>query len=99
MQIGTMERINQVTAERAELFRLGSNGRRGNPKLKLRVAQLGKEIEALWEQRRQERAGVREGIDLLVDRAYASVYGADFENTVAPPSVGDAEEEAAVVAA
>ena len=99
MQTDTMERINQVSAEKAELFRLGSNGRRRAPELKQRIVQINQEIESLWEQRRQERAGIREGIDLLVDRAYASVYGDDFENAVAPPSVGDAEEEAAVQAA
>ena len=99
MQTDTMERINQVSAEKAELFRLGSNGRRGDLELKQRIAQISREIETLWEQRRQERAGLREGIDLLIDLSYARAYGSDFENAVAPPSVGDAEEEAAILAA
>jgi len=44
-----------------------------------RIEQIDGELDLLWEQRRRERAGRRDGIDLLVHRAYERTYGADYE--------------------
>ena len=94
-----MERLNQLAAERSMLYRLASNGRRGDPAVRRRLAEISLESEALWEQRRRERAGHREGIDLLVDRAYERVYGSNFDEAFAPLHVETAEDAAAALAA
>lgn len=89
----TIDRINQLSAERSELFRRASNGRRGDPVVRDRIAAIDAELATLWQQRRTERAGRREGIDLLVDRSYAQAYGRNYEDAIAPPAVGDEEAE------
>ncbi len=94
----TEDRINQLSAERAKLYRLASNGHRGDEEVHLRIREMSGQIESLWEQRRQERAGTKEGIDLIVQRSYERTYGRGFEDAVAPPRVSE-EEEAAVRAA
>lgn len=94
-----MDRINQLSAERSTLYRLAANGHRADPNVRLRVAQVSRELDALWERRRQERAGRREGIDLLVDRAYERLYGPGFADAVAPPHVSEGEDEALTLAA
>ena len=97
----TEERINELSTERAKLYRLASNGRRGDEEIHLRIRELSSQIESLWEQRRQERAGTKEGIDLIIQRAYERTYGRGFEDAVAPRrvTVEEEEEEAAVQAA
>ena len=95
----TIDRINQLSAERATLFSLASNGHRGDPRVRQQIVQIGGELESLWNVRRQERAGHLEGIDLLVDRSYRQLYGRDYDDAVAPPLVGPEEEHAAAIAA
>lgn len=95
----TMERINQLSAERSRLFGQASNGRRGDPKVLLSIHQLDLELERLWDERRRERAGRRDGIDLLVDRAYEETYGSDYEEAVSPLPVAETAETRLPVAA
>ncbi|MCH8994631.1 MAG: hypothetical protein IH959_06635 [Chloroflexi bacterium] len=95
----TIDRINQLSAERATLFSVASNGLRGDSRVQQQIAQIGSELESLWNVRRQERAGHLEGIDLLVDRSYRRLYGRDYDDAVAPPLVGPEEEHAAAIAA
>ena len=95
----TIVRINKLSAERARLYGLSLNGRSGDPALRQRIGEMSRELERLWEQRRQERAGRREGIDLLIEREYQRLYGTDFEEAVAPLLVAATEDEPAVVAA
>lgn len=95
----TIDRINQLSAERATLFSLASNGHHGDPRVRQQIVQIGGELESLWNVRRQERAGHLEGIDLLVDRSYRQLYGRDYDDAVAPPLVGPEEEHAAAIAA
>ncbi|MDP3769307.1 MAG: DUF2630 family protein [Dehalococcoidia bacterium] len=86
----TIDRINQLSTERSRLYREASNGRRGDPDVIARLRVLDAELQRLWDVRRQERAGRREGIDLLVDRAYADRYGRNYEEAVSPSTVGEA---------
>lgn len=95
----TLDRINQLSAERSKLFSFASNGHLGDPRVRQQIAQIGSELESLWSARRQERAGQREGIDLLVDRSYEQLYGRDYEDAVAPLRVGSEEENAVAIAA
>ena len=95
----TIDRINQLSAERATLFSFTSNGHRGDPRVRQQIAQVSSELESLWNVRRQERAGQREGIDLLVDRSYEQLYGRDFDDLVAPLRVSATEDETATLAA
>jgi hypothetical protein len=99
MTTTTIDRINQLSAERSKLYRMARNGHLGNPDLRRRTDEITRELEILWERRRQERAGRREGIDLLVARAYERLYGSDFDDPVAPLRVGSTEDEAATLAA
>ena len=85
----TIDRINQLSAERARLYREATNGHRGDPEVLVRLHVLDAEIERLWELRRRERAGRRDGIDLLVDRAYEQAYGRRYEDAVSPPKVAE----------
>ncbi len=71
----TIERINQLAAERARLFREATNGHRGDQNVLVRVSVIDQELERLWDQRRIERAGRAEGIDRLIDRQYEQMYG------------------------
>lgn len=83
----TMERINELSAERSRLYRLVDGDRRGDSAVRNRTQEIGREIDALWAERRQERAGQPEGIDLIIDRAYQRIYGPDYDNVVAPQGV------------
>jgi len=47
-------------------------------------------VGAWGDLRRRERVGKLDGVDLLVEKSYAEVYGGDFRDVVAPPAV---EEE------
>ena len=88
----TIERINELSAERGRLYRLAGNGRRGDVAVLRQVKELTQEIDRLWEERRAQRAGRREGIDLLVDRAYQDAYGRSYEETVFPTPVAEPED-------
>lgn len=99
MTTPTMNRINQLSDERAKLYRAALNGRSGDPAIRQRILEMSRELDALWEQRRQERAGHREGIDLLIDRVYEQLYGARYDEAVAPIRVGSAEDETTTIAA
>ena len=87
----TMERINSLSAKRAELYRTATNG--GGAGVRQRIKDVTAELDELWDRRREERVGRLEGIDLLVERSYARVYGSNFQDAVAPPSVSEAEDE------
>jgi len=90
--ISIMERINELSAERGRLYRLAGNGRRGEVDVLRRIKELSQEIDRLWEQRRVERAGRRDGIDLLVDRSYQDAYGRGYEEAVFPTPVAEPED-------
>ena len=95
----TMERIHELSAERSRLYRLVDGDRRRDATVRSRTQDLDREIDALWVERRRERAGQHEGIDLFVDRAYQRIYGPDYDDVVAPHRVDAIEEEKAGVAA
>ncbi len=96
----TIQRINQLSAERSQLYGLAARERRGDPTVRGRTEQIGREIEALWSERRRQRVGRPEGIDRLIDRAYERVYGQGYDDTVAQHRVDATDEdEAAGVAA
>lgn len=78
MESKTLERINELTSERAELFRKAGVGRAGDRTIMTRVHGIDSELEELWELRRRERSGVLEGIDLVIEREYERIYGKDF---------------------
>ncbi len=75
MATTTIDLINQLSAERARLYREASNGHRGDREVLARVHALDAEIGRLWDVRRQEKAVRRDDIDRLVDRAYEETYG------------------------
>ncbi len=81
-----LEHINQLTQERSRLYRL-QDGPRRNPAFRSLIAKISGELEALWNRRRQERAGRREGIDLLIERSYERAYGPGFDDAVSPVTV------------
>ncbi len=95
----TIDRINQLSAERAKLYAQVANGRRGDSAILQRVHEIDAELQSLWDRRRQEKAVRREGIDLLVDRAYEQVYGRGFEDAVAPPRVAESADDRVAAAA
>ena len=97
-QTTTIERINELTAERSKLYRLASNGGR-TPGVMAQIHAISAELERLWELRRQERAGRVEGIDAFIDGQYASIYGRNYEEVMAPPTVGEPEDDKLPVAA
>jgi hypothetical protein len=88
----TMDLINKLSAERSELYRLAGNGRRGDTDIRQRIQDISDELDKLWEQRRKELVGRREGIDGFIDRVYERLYGRDYENAVAPIRVGIDDE-------
>ena len=73
-----MDRINQLNAERAELFRQAGNGRSGDRTIMTRVHAIDAELEELWEERRRERIGRLDGIDFVVEQEYERVYGPEY---------------------
>ncbi len=94
----TMERINCLTAKRAEFYHTALNGG-GGAGVRQRIKSLTTELGELWDRRRTERVGKLEGIDLLVERSYAQLYGSNFQDAVAPPSVSEAEDAAPALVA
>ena len=93
----TMKRINSLSAKRADLYRTALNG--GGAGVRQRIKDVTAELDELWDRRREERVGKLEGIDLLVERSYAQLYGSNFQDAVAPPSVSEAEDEVAALVA
>ena len=87
----TMKRINRLTAKRAECYRAALNGG-GGARVRQRIKSLTAELAELWDRRRTERVGRLEGVDLLVERSYAQLYGKSYQDAVAPPSVSEAED-------
>jgi hypothetical protein len=95
----TIDRINQLSAERTRLYSRAGNGRRGDTALLQLIHDIDAELKDLWERRRQERAGRPEGIDLLVERSYEQAYGRSFDDAVAPvPVAGPADTRLATAA-
>jgi hypothetical protein len=88
----TIDRINQLSSERTRLYSRAGNGRRGDTALLQRIHEIDAELKALWQRRRQERAGRPEGIDLLVERSYEQAYGRGFDDAVAPVPVAEAAD-------
>jgi hypothetical protein len=99
MAANTIERINQLTAERLALYGQASNGRRGDPEVIRRIQEITVELQRLWDQRRQERAGRRDGIDALVDHAYRVAYGERYEEAISPLPVAEPKKTSAALAA
>lgn len=95
----TIERINALTEERLALYRQASDGKRGDPEVRGRIAAISGELERLWEARRHERAVERDPIDRLVDAAYARTYGRNYEEAITPSPVAEPEDERLVKAA
>ena len=91
----TIERINQLSAERTRLYREATNGHRGDPEVLVRIHVIDAELQRLWDLRRQEKARQRDAIDRLVDHAYAQAYGPRYEDAVSPPAVAEPAAAAA----
>lgn len=96
MTTATLERINQLSAERQHLYSEAGASQTGRGQ---RIEGLTRELDGLWEARRRERVGQAEGIDLLVERAYAQLYGEDFAEVVSPTRVADGEDKDVTLAA
>ena len=94
----TIERIDQLSNERSRLYRIALASRRGDMELKQRVAKITGELDQLWDLRRRERVGRLDGIDLLVERSYAQIYGDDYRDAVAPAAVEEEGQQIALVA-
>ena len=94
----TIERIDKLSNERSRLYRIAKDSRRAKGTLKERVAQITGELDQLWDLRRRERIGRLDGIDLLVERSYAKIYGDDYRDVVAPPAVEEESRQIALVA-
>jgi len=94
----TMSRINRLTEKRAKLYSRASLGRKSGAAVREQIRNISAELEQLWELRRKERVGLLDGIDLLVERSYAQIYGTRYEDIVAPPTVSEAENDIALVA-
>jgi hypothetical protein len=88
-----MDRINELTRERQELFRRASNGERGRAAVMARVHVLDAELGALWDQRRLERIGRLDGIDAVIDAAYKRTYGPKYEESFRPTPVSEPSNE------
>ena len=93
-----MERINQLNAERSQLYGLAGRGA-GDTKGRLRVAEISFHLNGLWEERRRERVGQPDSIDQLGDREYRRIYGAKYDEAARPPAVAEAEDAPLALAA
>jgi len=94
----TIERIDRLSNKRSQLYRSADSSRRAARDLKQRVANITAELEQLWEQRRLERIGHLDGIDLLVEESYVSTYGDNYRDAVSPTPVEEEQEATALVA-
>ena len=99
MATATIDRINRLTNERARLYSVAMGGRPKKQNVHERISVLTSELDSLWEQRRIERVGHSEGIDLLVEQSYKQVYGSNVNDVVAPPSLAEAVDEVVVTLA
>ena len=88
--VGMLEVINRLSTERGKFYRLAANGYRGDPIVLRRIHEIGQQLEEIWELRRRERVGQREGIDLLIVVADEATYGA--EAATPPGCVGVSED-------
>lgn len=99
MTTRTINRINELSSERTRLYlQAGSRGR-VIARSVARIQRVSRELEALWDQRRRERAGCLDGVDLIVHRAYEQAYGRHYEDTISPPTVREPADGAVEVAA
>lgn len=87
----TLEQINELTAERFQMYGLAGRSAAGARK-RHRIAEISLELSKLWDDRRRERAGRLDGIDQLIDQEYRRVYGTKYEEVVRPPAVAEAED-------
>jgi len=87
----TMDRINSLTAKRAAFYRAALDGG-GGKGVRQRIKNLTAELAELWDRRRKERAGRLEGVDALIERSYAQLYGKSYQDAVAPPRVSETED-------
>ncbi len=94
----TIQRIDQLSDKRSRLYRLALDSRRGDRELTLHIKEITAELDQLWDLRRRERVGQLDGIDLLVERSYAKVYGDDYRDAVAPVAVEEEGQAVALVA-
>ena len=94
----TIERIDQLSDERSRIYRVATASRLGDVALKQRVGEITAELDQLWDLRRRERIGRLDGIDLLVERSYAQIYGDDYRDVVAPAAVEEEGQQIALVA-
>ena len=95
MATTTIDRINELSAQRSRLYLKATNGQRGDPEVLARIHVIDAELARLWAVRRQEKARQRDTIDRLVDQAYAQAYGRRYEDAVSPPAVAEAAAVAA----
>lgn len=84
MAASVLDRINRLSEERSQLYRSAGNGGLCGSALRQRVHEIETELDRLWDQRRRQRAGRLEGIDLLVEPAYESLYGKSFDAAPVP---------------
>ena len=94
----TMERINTLTAQRAEFYRAALNGG-GGAGVRQQIKNLTAELADLWDRRREERVGRLEGVDLLVERSYAQLYGKSYQDALAPARVSKTEDDVVALVA
>ncbi len=94
----TIQRIDQLSNERSRLYRMALDSRRGDDEMKQHIKEITSELDWLWDLRRRERVGKLDGIDLLVDRSYAEIYGKDYRDVVAPAAVEEEGQAVALVA-
>ena len=87
---GMLELINRLSSERGTFYRLAANGHRGDPIVIRRIHEIGQQLEEIWELRRRERVGQRDGIDLLIVLADEATYGA--EDAASTAGVGEDED-------
>lgn len=99
MSTRTINRINLLASERTRLYQRAGGGGRTDARSVARIQQVSRELETLWDQRRRERTGRLEGVDLIVHRAYEQAYGRRYEDAISPPTVAESEDDAVEVAA
>ena len=99
MATATIDRINDLSGKRSRLYSAAGSGRATKSGVLQRIGALTSELDELWELRRAERAGRREGVDLLIERSYQQLYGRNVDDVISPPSVADAEHQKVPLAA
>ena len=94
----TIQRIDQLSDERSRLYRFVPDARKDKDDLKQHIREITSELDQLWDLRRRERVGQLDGIDLLIERSYAQIYGEDFRDVVSPAAVEEESKPVALVA-